>query len=81
MYQGNNGSGVSPITFFIMQDGTVQYIMPLEQLTNNSSSIPNSFKIDGKVDNVTNVVDLKSNSNDVIIAVTKDGKEIKIWNE
>jgi len=81
MYQGNNGAGVDPITFFIMKDGTVQYIQPLSQIINNNDSIPTSFKIDGKIDNLNDVVDLKTNSNDVIIAITKDGKEIKCWNE
>lgn len=81
MYQGNNGSGVDPITFFIMADGTVQYIQPLSQIIDNNYTIPNSFKVNGKIDNLTNVVDLKTNSNDVIIAITKDGNEIKCWNE
>lgn len=81
MYQGNTGTSVDPITFFIMKDGTVQYIQPLDQIMNNNNIIPTSFKIDGKIDNLNNVIDLKTNSAEVIIAVTKDGKEIKIWNE
>lgn len=81
MYQGNNGTSVDPITFFIMKDGTVQYIQPLNQITYNNNTIPTSFKVDGKIENLNNVVDLKINSNEVIIAITKDGKEIKCWNE
>lgn len=81
MYQANNGLGVDPITFFIMKDGTVEYIQPLSQIINNNNIIPDSFKVDGKIDNLNNVVDLKTNSSEVIIAVTKDGQEINIWNE
>lgn len=81
MYQGNNGTSVDPITFFIMKDGTVQYIFPLNQIIENNHIIPTSFTVDGKIDDLNNVVDLKSNSADVIIAVTKNGEEIKCWNE
>lgn len=81
MYQANNGTSVDPITFFIMKDGTVQYIQPLNQIMENNNMVPTSFKVDGKIDDLNNVVDLKANSADVIIAITKDGKEIKIWNE
>lgn len=81
MYQANNGTSVDPITFFIMKDGTVQYIQPLNQIIENNNMVPTSFKVDGKIDDLNNVVDLKANSADVIIAITKDGKEIKIWNE
>ena len=81
MYQGNNGTGVSPITFFIMEDGTVEYIQPIEMIINNNYTVPSIFKINGKIDNLENVVDIKTNSSDVLIAVTKDGKEIKFMNE
>ena len=81
MYQANNGTSVDPITFFIMKDGTVQYIQPLNQIIENNNMVPTSFKVDGKIDDLNTVVDLKANSADVIIAITKDGKEIKIWNE
>lgn len=81
MYQGNNGTSVDPITFFIMEDGTVEYIQPLSQIINNNDTIPSEFKIDGKIDDLNDVADLKTNSNGVIIAITKDGKEIECWNE
>jgi len=81
MYQGNKGTGVSPITFFIMEDGTVEYIQPIEMIIDNNYTVPSIFKINGKIDNLENVVDIKTNSRDVLIAVTKDGKEIKFMNE
>lgn len=81
MYQGNNGTGVDPITFFIMEDGTVQYIQPFSQIFENNNTIPAEFKANEKINNLTNVIDLKLNPYGVIIAITKDGKEIKCWNE
>lgn len=81
MYQGNNGAGVDPITFFIMEDGTVEYIKPIDIIINNTHNIPSTFNINGKIENLANVVDIKTNSSDVLIAVTKDGKEIKFMNE
>lgn len=80
MYQGNNGGGIDPITFFIMKDGTVQYALPLTQIISNNNTIPTSFTVDGTIDNLNNVIDLKTNSDDTIIAITKDGEEIKCWN-
>ncbi len=81
MYQGNYGTGVNPITFFIMEDGTVEYIQPIEMIINNKYTVPSTFKVNGKIKDLENVVDIKTNSSDVLIAVTKDGKEIKFMNE
>lgn len=81
MYQGNNGAGVDPITFFILKDGTVQYITPISQIVKNNDTIPTTFKIDGKIEGISNVIDLKANSDDTISAITKDGKKIICWNE
>ena len=83
MFQSNNGTGVDPITFFIMADGTVSYIQPLQEIMKNNNTIPETFTITGKIENLNNVVDLKtSDKNDLlVIAITKDGKEIKCWNE
>ena len=64
-----------------MEDGTVEYIQPIEIIIDNNDTVPSIFKIDGKIDNLENVVDIKTNSSDVLIAVTKDGKEIKFMNE
>ena len=50
-------------------------------IINNNYTVPSTFKINGKIDNLENVVDIKTNSSDVLIAVTKDGKEIKFMNE
>lgn len=83
MFQTNNGTGVDPITFFIMDNGTVSYIQPLEQIMQNNYTIPEKFEITGKIKDLNNVVDLKiSDKNDLlVIAITKDGKEIKCWNQ
>ena len=78
MYQANNGGGVDPMTFFVLEDGTVEYILPFEQI---NEKIPDTFIIDGKSDKVQNVVDLKTSDSDVVIAVLKNGEEVKIWNE
>jgi len=78
MFQANNGGGVDPMTFFILEDGTVEYIMPFDQI---DEKIPDTFIIDGASDKVQNVVDLKTNDSDVVIAVLKNGEEVKIWNE
>ena len=78
IYQSNNGTSVDPMTFFLLEDGTIQYILPFEQLING---MPTSFKIDGKIDQVKDAVDIKTNGNDVVIAVLKNGQEVKIWNQ
>ena len=78
MYQANSGTSVDPMTFFLLEDGTIQYILPLRQISNE---MPTEFKIDGKIDQVRDAVKLKTNENDVVIAVLKDGQEVKIWNE
>lgn len=83
MFQANNGTGVDPITFFIMNDGTVSYIQPLEQIIQNNYTIPETFKITGEIKDLNNVIDLKiSDKNDLlVIAITKDGKEVECWNQ
>lgn len=78
IYQSNNGTSVDPMTFFLLEDGTIQYILPFRQIMN---SMPTSFKIDGKIDQVKDAVEIKTNNNDVVIAVLKNGQEVKIWNQ
>ena len=78
IYQSNNGTSVDPMIFFLLEDGTIQYMFPIQQIMND---MPTSFKIDGTIDEVKNAVEIKSNKNDVVIAVLKNGQEVKIWNQ
>lgn len=81
MFQTNEGTSTNPVTLFIMENGTIQYIQPLETIANNNIIIPSEFIVDKKVENLTNAVDIKENEYGVVIAITSDGKEVKIMNE
>ena len=78
MYQANNGTSVDPMTFFLLEDGRIQYFLPTRDI---ETTQPDAIKINGIIENVNNAVDIKTNGNDVVIAVLKNGQEVKIWNQ
>lgn len=81
----NDGTGVNPITFFILDDGNVAYIKPFEQIKNNNNKIPDEFTYDrsNDIELENNIIDLKIKDNDkkTVIAITDKGEEIAIWNK
>lgn len=80
IYAGNNGSGVDPVLVLIMEDGTVEKISVIKQILDSKGKIT-SFKSEGKISGLTNVISITKGINDTtqtdcMTAITEDGTQI-----